>query len=376
VNPFIFPGHPVHLFYYYFWYMMCSLVDQLGGSFVTARAAVQAGAIFSGLAVFAAITAYAEFFGPFVAQGRRLRTGVAIALVTITGLDLLPWIFEDFMFRVFGKGDGAGLSIEWWNEQVTAWLGAVVMSPHHPVGMAICFSSLLLAVAAAWKTTGRDRIWAGRFALCDVCVRSRACDLDLRGVFARLAEIRLADCDRGCDCRIPVFAVRYGTAQRLSVRQVAHCADDSRLYAGGLLAAFNSAFSETAAGRSRGASADFPAGQLFPGTGLLFRMRGVLLALAALGTTSAWSGGNFAGVPGDRQHRDLHVPPFHLSMERSGMAGISGRAVRFASLGRSGCDGPARKTGDRGVAFAATGSLGLRVDWVRRYRGRTGQHAN
>jgi len=159
VNPFIFPGHPVPLFYYYFWYMMCSLVDQLGGSLVDARAAVQAGAIFSGLAVFAAITAYVEFFGPLVAQGRRLRTGVAIALVTITGLDLLPWIFEDFMFRVFHRGDGAGLSIEWWNEQVTAWLGAVVMSPHHPVGMAICFSSLLLAVAAAWRTEGRQRIW-------------------------------------------------------------------------------------------------------------------------------------------------------------------------------------------------------------------------
>ena len=159
-NPFIFPGHPVPLFYYYFWYMMCSLVDQFGGSLVSARAAVQAGTIFCGLAVFAAITAYVEFFGPFVAPARRLRTGVAIALVTVTGLDLLPWIFEDFMFRVFGKGDGAGLSIEWWNEQVTAWLGAVVMSPHHPVGMAICFSSLLLAVGAVWKTAGRERIWA------------------------------------------------------------------------------------------------------------------------------------------------------------------------------------------------------------------------
>ncbi|HKD08450.1 MAG TPA: hypothetical protein VKB79_21295 [Bryobacteraceae bacterium] len=160
VNPFIFPGHPVHLFYYYFWYMMCSLVDQLGGSLVDARAAVQAGAIFSGFAVFAAITVYVEFFGPLVAPGRRLRTGVALALVTITGLDLLPWIFEDFLFRVFGKGNGAGLSIEWWNEQVTAWLGAVVMSPHHPVGMAICFSSLLFAVGAVWKTEGRQRIWA------------------------------------------------------------------------------------------------------------------------------------------------------------------------------------------------------------------------
>lgn len=160
VNPFIYPGHPVHLFYYYFWYMMCSLVDQFGGSLVDARAAVQAGAIFSGLAVFAAITAYVEFFGPYLARARRLRTGVAIALVTVTGLDLLPWIFEDVMFRVFGKGDGAGLSIEWWNEQVTAWLGAVVMSPHHPVGMAICFSSLLLAVGAVWKATGRERVWA------------------------------------------------------------------------------------------------------------------------------------------------------------------------------------------------------------------------
>ncbi len=147
VNPFVFPGHPTHLFYYYLWYLMCSLVDQLGGSVVTARAAVQAGAFYVGLSIAALITTYIQILGPRLFPAiRNVRTSVAIALLTITGLDLIPWIFCYVMKAKFNMGPGAGASLEWWNEQVTAWFGAVLMSPHHPVGMVLCFTGLLMLI--------------------------------------------------------------------------------------------------------------------------------------------------------------------------------------------------------------------------------------
>lgn len=146
-NPFIYPGRAVPLFYYYLWYLICSLIDQLGGSLVTARAAVQAGTLYVGLAVAALVGVWVEMPGPRVLpMARKIRAGVAIALLTVTGLDLIPWVFVSVAHNIFGKGPGAGLSIEWWNEQVTAWLGAILMSPHHPAGMVICFTGLLLLI--------------------------------------------------------------------------------------------------------------------------------------------------------------------------------------------------------------------------------------
>ena len=145
VNPFVYPGHPVILFYYYGWYIVSSLVDQLGGLFVTPRAAVQAGTVYLGLGVGALVIAWSEIVGAKIFGGiRKLRTGLAIALFTITGLDVIPFAFLYLLKRFFNKGSGAGSSIEWWNEQVTAWIGAVLMAPHHPAAMVVCFTAALL----------------------------------------------------------------------------------------------------------------------------------------------------------------------------------------------------------------------------------------
>jgi hypothetical protein len=145
INPFVYPGHPVILFYYYGWYMVCSLVDQLGGSFVTPRAAVQAGTAYLGLSIGALVIVFAEILGAKIFGGiRKLRTGLAIALFTITGLDVIPFAFLYLLKRFFNKGSGQGNSIEWWNEQVTAWAGAVLMAPHHPAAMVVCFTAALL----------------------------------------------------------------------------------------------------------------------------------------------------------------------------------------------------------------------------------------
>lgn len=157
LSPFVTPGYPVHLFYYYLWYLMCSLADQLGGSLVTARAAVQTGAFYTGIAICALAAVYIELCGAYLYPTlRRVRTGIVVALLAVTGLDLIPWAFSYFMKAEFDRGPGAVGSIEWWNEQVTAWLGAVLMSPHHVIGMVVCFVGLLL-IMGSLRASGTER---------------------------------------------------------------------------------------------------------------------------------------------------------------------------------------------------------------------------
>jgi hypothetical protein len=165
VNPFVYPGYPVHLMYYYAWYIMCSLVDQLGGTAVTARSAVQAGKIYIGLGVVALIVAFLEIAGSRLLPGvKRIRTGVAVALLTITGLDLIPWVFLRVVHRLTGKGPGLMLSLEWWNEQVTAWLGAILMSPHHPASLIMCLTGLLMLLGI-WIQPSRKWVLMGLASL-------------------------------------------------------------------------------------------------------------------------------------------------------------------------------------------------------------------
>ena len=144
INPSFYPGRPVPLFYYYFWYLMCSLVDRLGGALVTPRLAVQGGTPWVGLAVMAVIFLLFRLQSPNVLRGYRPRFPFALALLACTGLDLLPNLALLVLQRVFGLGPGLRYSIEWWNEQVTAWLGAIFMSPHHPAALVACFTGFLL----------------------------------------------------------------------------------------------------------------------------------------------------------------------------------------------------------------------------------------
>jgi hypothetical protein len=144
VNPFVYPGHPVHLLYYYGWYAICSVVAKTGGAALTARSAVQAGKVFVGLGVVALIVVFIDLFARRLFPGiRKISTAIGIALLTITGLDLLPWTFV-VLYRRTGRGPGVMLSLEWWNEQVTAWLGAILMSPHHVAGLIMCMTGLVM----------------------------------------------------------------------------------------------------------------------------------------------------------------------------------------------------------------------------------------
>lgn len=156
-NPYLHPGEPLALFYYYFWFLVGSVVDRLGGDVVGARAAGQAGTLWAGLALMAGMLLWVRHLS-------RLREGgpcygLALFLLLVTGLDLLPLLAYGLIFAQTGQGPGFPANPEWWNEQVTAWPAAMLWVPHHIAGFVACLTGFLALRnlperPVTWRETG------------------------------------------------------------------------------------------------------------------------------------------------------------------------------------------------------------------------------
>ncbi len=143
-NPSFYPGEPLSLYYYYFWFMLCALADRLGGGAVDAMAAVHAGALWTGLV----------FMGLVLESVRQAaRDGIierpppyrlALALLLVTGLDIVPTVVYGVIYVETGLGPGILPDLEWWNEQVSSWTGTMVWVPHHLAGFVACMTGFLL----------------------------------------------------------------------------------------------------------------------------------------------------------------------------------------------------------------------------------------
>lgn len=148
INPGFFPGKPVHLTYlYYFWYIPCSLVDQIGGNWVDAREALIASVTWCGLALMAVIAVYLRLRNP-EGNAKAWRTALTgIGLITVSGADIIPILFLVFSQNPNNfEGD-----IEHWNEQITAWLGALSWTPHHIAAVIACLAGVMLFLDAQNK---------------------------------------------------------------------------------------------------------------------------------------------------------------------------------------------------------------------------------
>jgi len=139
VNPSYYPGHYVKLtFLYFFWYILGSMIDYIGGSFIDARLALFASIIWCGLALMAMIAFYLR-----LRNGRdggkiwRL-TFIGIASLFITGLDIIPTL------ALMRSGNGAIGDLEHWNEQITAWVGSLLWVPHHVASLIAGFVGVML----------------------------------------------------------------------------------------------------------------------------------------------------------------------------------------------------------------------------------------
>ena len=148
-NPYFFPGKPFALRYHYFWFVLCSLVNQIGGNLVSPRQAMIAGTVWAGIGLIAVIPLYLRFFQPKGPANLDKRMLLGIALLSVTGLDILPVMLLDlFSGHILA-------SIEWWNTPVMAWLGAVLWVPHHVAGLVACLTGFLLM----WYERDRQRVF-------------------------------------------------------------------------------------------------------------------------------------------------------------------------------------------------------------------------
>jgi len=163
LNPFFFPGHSVPLRYHYFWLIPCSLADQLGGSAVSARQAFIGGTLWCGLGMMAIVAAFLRFVHP-AGSGRIYRRSVAgIALLCVTGLDILPNLLLD-------SWNAPQADPEWWNEQVSSWFTSVLWVPHHTAALI----AALVAVLIIWNSALARETWrrVGWALLASLCLAS------------------------------------------------------------------------------------------------------------------------------------------------------------------------------------------------------------
>jgi hypothetical protein len=144
-NPSFFPGHTVPLRYHYCWLIPCSLVARMGGSWVSARHAVIAGALWCGIGLMATIALYLRFVHPDGARRIHRRTLLGVALLAVTGLDIIPNLAIVLAGHPLPEP-------EWWNEQVSAWITSMLWVPHH-IGALIAG---LMSVLILWHSAAAD----------------------------------------------------------------------------------------------------------------------------------------------------------------------------------------------------------------------------
>jgi hypothetical protein len=151
-NPFFFPGSIVKLRYYYYWYVMTAVPGVAAG--VQPRAALFASSIWSGWILAAAA---ALFLKHFYGLRRRIRTAsvVAMALVGVTGLDILPIVLLYLKYRmVFSDME------VWDTDQVTSWTNSLLWVPHHVAATSACMLGFVFLWHAGnhLEQTARQRV--------------------------------------------------------------------------------------------------------------------------------------------------------------------------------------------------------------------------
>ena len=145
VNPSYYPGTPVPLtFLYYFWYILASLVDVMGGQLVDARAALNASSAWSGIGLITTIAMYlrSRNTSPGTSAWRSARIG--ISLLAVSGLDVLPTIIIIIgVGRIYGTVEGWNLQM-----QIPTWISSILWAPHHVAAVVACLSAIMLALLA------------------------------------------------------------------------------------------------------------------------------------------------------------------------------------------------------------------------------------
>jgi len=152
LNPFYALGKIPVLRYYYYWYVVCALPVQLLG--LSARACLNASIFWSGLGLASIIPLFLKYVLGETENLRR-KSVIAVALLAVTGLDLIPYFALVLKFHIW-MGD-----MEWWDpNQVSSWLGSLLWVPHHVASLTACMAGLLALSSLDEGSALHQRVWA------------------------------------------------------------------------------------------------------------------------------------------------------------------------------------------------------------------------
>lgn len=144
-NPLFWPGHAAPMRYYYFWNIVTAAAARLAA--IPASQAIVASVAWAGIGIASIVYLYCQEFLPAPTppeseaanSGRSGRPALAIAMLAVTGLDLLPTILRAV------SGLPLHPDMEWWSlDQVTSWIDSVIWVPHHVAGLVCCLQGFLL----------------------------------------------------------------------------------------------------------------------------------------------------------------------------------------------------------------------------------------
>jgi len=151
-SPFFYPGHSVPARYYYYWNVLCALPAFMSRG--SARVTLYASCVWSGLLLASMIPIYLKHF---LEQSSRLRITslVGIAMLAVTGLDLIPTLGIIAFGHIHLPAD-----MEWWDPcEIASWLDASIWVPHHVAALVACLAAYLFLWKATCKGDSSTRIW-------------------------------------------------------------------------------------------------------------------------------------------------------------------------------------------------------------------------
>ena len=221
LNPFYGLGEAPVLRYFYYWYVVCALPMRLFG--LSAKACLNASVFWSGVGLASIIPLFLKYvLGE--TENLRKKSVIGIALLTVTGLDILPCAYIGLRFHLW-LGD-----MEWWDpNQVSSWLGSLLWVPHHVASLTACMAGVARhfrnrrGELSGPESLGRSDIRAGlcqrrrSLGLCHLHLR-HLCDFLVLAVACRkeVQDVRHA---RGCGCFIADSLLALPGGLTLKARQ-------------------------------------------------------------------------------------------------------------------------------------------------------------
>jgi len=170
INPSYFPGHPEKLTYlYYYWYILPSIIDLIGGSLVNSRQAMTAGTIWGGIVLIAITALYLRLRNQQHSDSNWRVSVIGIQLLLVGGLDFIPVVAIELSRRITLGHMVLEGTVYNWNMPIVSWLNAITWVPNHISAAVQCITAML-ALLTVNESDHKQLITSG--VLAGICFAS------------------------------------------------------------------------------------------------------------------------------------------------------------------------------------------------------------